>query len=268
MAKFKVGDRVRMVRETAPVRYRTEYIGKSGKIVRVHGLRIYSHGQTYSTDFTGDYVVYEDEIESIFHPVIVITTDGTTTTATLREGKRTIRTATAKCAPGDIYDYETGARLAFDRLFSQTVLTSAPSKEPEFSQERYNMALKICGLGMCTPDFGYNRTISCPLRGLPNGEMGCANYAATHPETQKLMGDYLAAEEAAKESPKPYSGKVVCVKTSRGGFFTVGKVYEFIDGKVKGNSFTPTCWNDPVFCLDETQTRSFAPTTFIPFVEE
>ena len=132
MAKFKVGDRVRMVRETAPVRYRTEYIGKSGKIVRVHGLRIYSHGQTYSTDFTGNYVVYEDEIESIFHPVTVITTDGVTTTATLREGKRVIRTASAKCDPRDTFGYETGAKLAFNRLFTEVTEASPEPPKPKY----------------------------------------------------------------------------------------------------------------------------------------
>lgn len=47
---------------------------------------------------------------------IIITTDGTTTTARLIEGKTTIKTATATCSPDDTFDFDKGARLAFDRL--------------------------------------------------------------------------------------------------------------------------------------------------------
>lgn len=47
---------------------------------------------------------------------IIITTDGKTTTARLMEDKTTIRTATATCSPDDTFDFDKGARLAFDRL--------------------------------------------------------------------------------------------------------------------------------------------------------
>lgn len=49
-------------------------------------------------------------------PVIVITSDGVTTTATRRIGKAIQVTATAKCNPGDTFDFEEGARIAFERL--------------------------------------------------------------------------------------------------------------------------------------------------------
>lgn len=47
---------------------------------------------------------------------IIITTDGRVTTARLIEGKQTVKTATATCSPSDEFSFETGARLAFDRL--------------------------------------------------------------------------------------------------------------------------------------------------------
>lgn len=49
-------------------------------------------------------------------PVIVITSDGVTTTATRRIGKAIQATATAKCNPGDTFDFDEGARIAFERL--------------------------------------------------------------------------------------------------------------------------------------------------------
>lgn len=47
---------------------------------------------------------------------IVITTDGKTTTARMFEGKKLIKSAEAKCHPDDGFDFETGAKVAFDRL--------------------------------------------------------------------------------------------------------------------------------------------------------
>ena len=60
---------------------------------------------------------------------IVITTDGKTTTARLLEGKKTIKTAEAKCHPNDEFNFETGARIAFQRLMGETVVEDKP--EPE-----------------------------------------------------------------------------------------------------------------------------------------
>lgn len=51
---------------------------------------------------------------------IVITARGPVTTARLMDGKRTVRTAEAKCSPDDDYDFETGARIAFGGLMPPT----------------------------------------------------------------------------------------------------------------------------------------------------
>lgn len=50
---------------------------------------------------------------------IIITADGKTTTARLFDGKSLIKLAEAKCHPDDDFDFETGAKLAFDRLISK-----------------------------------------------------------------------------------------------------------------------------------------------------
>lgn len=47
---------------------------------------------------------------------IVITIDGKTTTARMFEGKKLIKSAEAKWNPKDKFDFETGAKIAFDRL--------------------------------------------------------------------------------------------------------------------------------------------------------
>jgi hypothetical protein len=50
---------------------------------------------------------------------IIIHTDGKTTTAILKEGKTVLKRATAKCSPGDKFDFTMGAMLAFDRLMAE-----------------------------------------------------------------------------------------------------------------------------------------------------
>ena len=49
---------------------------------------------------------------------ILITSDGVTVTAKQFDGKKLVKTETAKCAPGDTYEFATGAKIAFDRLMN------------------------------------------------------------------------------------------------------------------------------------------------------
>lgn len=84
----------------------------------------------------------------------------------------------------------------------------------------------------------------------------------------RLMGVTIADEEK-KEDPKPkyYSGKVVCVDSSYCRDFTVGKIYEFDNGKVMDNTdyVRPCCYS--VTDLDDDYMRSWH-YKFIPLVEE
>lgn len=69
-------------------------------------------------------------------PVIVITSDGVTTTATRRIGKTIQATATAKCNPGDTFDFDEGARIAFERLCGRDPFPEKPERTEK--PETYN----------------------------------------------------------------------------------------------------------------------------------
>lgn len=99
-------------------------------------------------------------------PVIVITSDGVTTTATRRIGKAIQAIATAKCNPGDRFDFDEGARIAFERL---------------------------CGRD-------------------------------PFPEKQKSTA-----------TPEAYNGRMICVESPY-LFWTVGKIYEVVDGRITANN--------------------------------
>lgn len=51
---------------------------------------------------------------------IVITTNGKTTTAKMYDGKSCIKVSESRCCPSDAFDFQTGAEIAFNRLFEKS----------------------------------------------------------------------------------------------------------------------------------------------------
>ena len=84
MSEFKVGDRVRVVREFETPILKSPQDGQTGTIEHIYPHNIYKYFVRF--DKSGLYTnVYEVEHLKKY-PVIVITTDGVTTTATKRLG--------------------------------------------------------------------------------------------------------------------------------------------------------------------------------------
>ena len=83
-----------------------------GNICRYETLK----GKNLSQRSFGDRSPFAKCLEPVNQNKIVITTDGITTTAKLYDGKTVVKIATAKCSPDDEFNFETGARIAFDRL--------------------------------------------------------------------------------------------------------------------------------------------------------
>lgn len=131
----------------------------------------------------------DDMLEPAGDKKIIITTDGKTTLARLYEDKKIVKTAKAKCAPEDRFDFEIGAKTAFDRLFK------------------------------------------------------------------------------ANTKPAYYSGKVVCVKVINNAYYTVGKIYEFKDGRVRIDNGCILPSSDPIKSLDEWNKFNWKLAEFIELKE-
>lgn len=116
MAKFKIGDRV-IAKKNAPYKIATN--GWKGVVVELHGNTIRVTDVTGGTDFTVDPKYFD--LDTTTDQKIVITTDGTTTTAKMYHGKTVAKAAESKCNPDDRFDFETGAKLAFNRLLGADV---------------------------------------------------------------------------------------------------------------------------------------------------
>lgn len=208
--KFKVGDKVRVRKDLKEgQRYYMEDKNVCNAFVRPMN-RLKGRVVTISKILGSQYVVEECPLgvfceyfwtDEMFEPVveprskkIVITTDGTETHARLYEENKLVKTATAKCSPEDTFDFATGARIAFIRLF----------------EGRETEAVK------------------------PRIEVG-----------------------------KYYNGKVVCTHKDVDAYgYTVGKIYEFVNGTVVDDD------GDTRFlCMPVSDISTVRFVRFIPLVE-
>lgn len=130
MAKYKVGDKVRIVSKS-PQRYWNPEMDKwLGKTMTITGSGRNRDGETYYRMFedrTFEHIWwywYEDMISGLAEPkqepcTVELRFDGMITTATLKRGWRDVKTAEAQCNPKDTYSRAEGARVAVERLFEK-----------------------------------------------------------------------------------------------------------------------------------------------------
>ena len=126
--RFKVGDKVR-VRKDLEVGKRYYMDDKKEDICFAFGMKEFlGKIVTIRSIFYEKYKITESDYFwtcEMFEPVcnnkIVIITDGMETVAKLYDGKKVIKRATAKCSPNDEFNFETGAKIAFERLIEETI---------------------------------------------------------------------------------------------------------------------------------------------------
>lgn len=135
--KYKVGDRVRVRRDLKALKHYysedkktcdvavCEMLKMRGKIVTIS--EVLDIGKYKIKEFGWSWT--DEMFEDIYNEKIVITTDGTTTTAKLYNGKEVIKSAEAKCSPQDKFDFEHGAGIAISRLLDWDFIT--PDETPE-----------------------------------------------------------------------------------------------------------------------------------------
>lgn len=131
--KYKVGNRVRIVSEWGKGCYQNSK-GKMdkwlGKVMTVKSVGKTLYKMVEDAEDNEKYGWYWSEncIAGLAcEKKIVITTDGEETLARLYERNKVIKTTTAKCSPDDKFSFETGTKIAFERLFD-----SEEKEEPKY----------------------------------------------------------------------------------------------------------------------------------------
>lgn len=242
--KFKVGDRVRVVREGFGHRAKA---GMTGVIV-IHTER--NFGVRFDNAFTGGHSLY-GECEDGYgqwlpgyciEPIgdnheIVITSDGKTTLARLCEGKKVVKSAEANCSPDDEFDFTKGARIAFERLTEEKPKYREVHRKAKVGE--YVRLVTENGDG--TGSYCENSFDRCGIYKVEAVD-GLAKIRSKQGELFGFLdNEYVVLEgykpeDKPEANPKYYSGKLVCVE-SNCSWWTAGRVYEVVNGKVFDDQF-------------------------------
>lgn len=156
MAKYKVGDKVRIVSKRPQRCWNPDmgkYLGKTMTIIRsgTNGKGVYYCIEEDRDDFLGCWFWYEDMIAGLAEPerkpyTVELRFDGAITTATLKRGGRDVKTAEARCNPKDTYSRAEGARVAVERLFEKKRKEDKP-KESKREQGKPKVGDKFVIVG-------------------------------------------------------------------------------------------------------------------------
>ena len=159
MSKFKVGDKVRVKSEIKKYERHGGYevdasmYAMRGKITTI--TKIDTDGAYLLSGYAKAF--WEDWMIEPVREFIVIHRSGNVMTAEHRLNRDVIKSAKATCAPSDTFDFNTGAKLAFDRLMGREeqsslspadiffAFTGRPAPEPP---KFYTGSVRCTG---CTP---------------------------------------------------------------------------------------------------------------------
>lgn len=154
MAKYKVGDKVRIVSqrpdEPTFVQSMSEYLGK---VMTVKSVEEMPCGTIYKLNEAAvslpwiryDWIFKEEWIAGLAEPQterhgdndlsVVIRFCGNKTTARLMRGETIVKTATARRNPADNYSRAEGARVAVERLFEKTSGKAKDASKPKIGDK-------------------------------------------------------------------------------------------------------------------------------------
>lgn len=158
MAKYKCGDKVRIVSERPKDWGFDDDMGKYlGKTFTVSMVEWHPHlGTLYSLEGAiiehgfcagSSWKFKESWISGLAEPerepcTVELRFDGMITTATLKRGGRGVKTAEALCNPKDTYSRAEGARVAVERLFEKKRKEDKPKKSKPKMGDKFVVTVK------------------------------------------------------------------------------------------------------------------------------
>jgi len=158
MAKYKVGDKVRIVSERPKDFAYTDnmgkYLGKTFIVSMVEwhplfGNLYYLEGAIIERGACAgsSWVFKESWISGLAEPerepcTVELRFDGMITTAVLKRGGRDVKTAEARCNPKDTYSRSEGARVAVERLFEKKRKEDKPKESKPKIGDKFVVTVK------------------------------------------------------------------------------------------------------------------------------
>ncbi len=151
MAKYKVGDKVRIVSKRTADHWNPQMDKWLGRVMTIRKDEAnivtgehfgYKMEEDLSEGLYG-WFWWDDMIAGLANPdrsslIVEISFDGNTTRATLIKDGREVKTAEARCSPSDTFDRGEGAKVAVNRLFAKKQKTKK-GKTPGKLEPNENM---------------------------------------------------------------------------------------------------------------------------------
>lgn len=146
MAKYKVGDKVRIVSKRTADHWNPEMDKWLGRVMTIRsdesdyltrGHFGYKMEEDQMSERPSGWYWWDDMIAGLANPdrsscIVEIQFGGNTTRATLKRGGREVKSAEARCSPEDTFDRGEGAKVAVNRLFAKK---QKPKKEEPKKKE-------------------------------------------------------------------------------------------------------------------------------------
>ena len=161
MAKYKVGDKVRIVSKRTAEHWNPKMDKWLGRVMTIRRDEIdwdtaehfgYKMEEDRSEYLCGWYW-WDDMIAGLVSPgrsslIVEIQFDGNTTRAALIKDGREVKTAEARCSPSDTFDRGEGAKVAVNRLFAKKRKTKKeePKKKEPWEKTRLFIVTGDCHL--------------------------------------------------------------------------------------------------------------------------
>lgn len=150
MAKYKIGDKVRIVdHRTGPMNNFGKMDKWLGKVMTIREcfLRGYWMEEDYGENHGMGWLWDDDMISGLAEPdrepcTVELRFDGMITTATLKRGGRDVKTAEARCNPKDCYSRAEGARVAVERLFEKKRKEDKPKESKPKMGDKFVVTAK------------------------------------------------------------------------------------------------------------------------------
>lgn len=234
MEKYKVGDKVRIVdkwKDGCCQNFKGKMDKWLGKVMTIRAV------------FDNDRACYrmeEDEEENCgagwywvaqsiaglaaTENKIVITTDGSTTTARLYDGKKAVKMASARCCEDDPFDFATGARIAFDRLIGEEAKDGVSVTKKRKPKYKIGDRIRVVRFTPTYPaDCRENYTGSVFVI------KSVYENAYTRGVAYSVGKTFVVYEDEIETAG--YTGRAVCVLSGMGcdKAFTLGRIYTFVD---------------------------------------
>ena len=201
-----------------------------------------------------------------FEEKVVITHNKKDTIARYYKDGKCVRKAAAHCHKDDDFDFNEGARRAFNRLVDMIPMARA------YVDEKVNAATPQFQIGDRV-EYHHKDICEYLLPKLNEGEAGTILdikvvsdwilYLVKFDDPYWPTGLWIN-EKLLKKRPKYYTAKIVCVDNHHLSQWQVGKIYRVTDGKLE-NDDIPSCKNKRYMSLKEINDGHFA--QFIQVVE-